>query len=97
MQPISRRAWLAGAAAILGAWPRNVSASVTNIQTVTGPVDSAALGVTLMHEHLLVDLIGASGVNRSRYNPDDVFNVALPHLRRVRDLGCETLVDCTPA
>ena len=97
MQPISRRAWLAGAAAMLGGWPRTVSTSATEVQTVTGPVDAAALGVTLMHEHLLVDFIGAAGVSRSRYNADDVFSVALPHLRKVRELGCETLVDCTPA
>jgi phosphotriesterase-related protein len=50
-----------------------------------------------MHEHLLVDFIGAARASRSRYNADEVFNVALPHLRKVRDLGCETLVDCTPA
>jgi phosphotriesterase-related protein len=97
VQPISRRAWLAGAAAILGGWPRTVSTSAAEIQTVTGPIDAAALGVTLMHEHLLVDFIGAAGVSRTRYNADDVFNVALPHLRKVRELGCETLVDCTPA
>lgn len=97
MRSISRRAWLAGAAAIVGGWSRKVPASSTEIQTVTGPIDAAVLGVTLMHEHLLVDFIGAAGVSRSRYNADDVFNVALPHLRRVRDLGCDTLVDCTPA
>ena len=97
VQPVSRRAWLAGAAALLGGLPRTVSTSATEVQTVTGPVDAAALGVTLMHEHLLVDFIGAAGVSRSRYNADDVFNVALPHLRKVRELGCETLVDCTPA
>jgi phosphotriesterase-related protein len=67
------------------------------VQTVTGAVRPEALGVTLMHEHLLVDFIGAAQVSRSRYDPDVVFEVALPHLQNVRQLGCETLVDCTPA
>jgi phosphotriesterase-related protein len=76
------------------------SASATapgHVQTVTGAVRPEALGVTLMHEHLLVDFIGAAQVSRSRYDADAVFKVALPHLQKVRQLGCETLVDCTPA
>jgi Phosphotriesterase family len=79
---------------------QRLSASATapsHVQTVTGPVRPEALGVTLMHEHLLVDFIGAAQVSRSRYDPDAVFTVALPHLQKVRQLGCETLVDCTPA
>jgi phosphotriesterase-related protein len=97
----SRRAWLAGMVALL---PRmrvqrqNAStAARSHVQTVIGAVPSEALGVTLMHEHLLVDFIGAAQVSRSRYDPDAVFKVALPHLQKARQLGCETLVDCTPA
>jgi phosphotriesterase-related protein len=69
----------------------------SDVHTVTGAVRPEALGVTLMHEHLLVDFIGAAQVSRSRYDADAVFKVALPHLQKVRQLGCETLVDCTPA
>jgi phosphotriesterase-related protein len=79
---------------------QRLSASATapsHVQTVTGPVRPEALGVTLMHEHLLVDFIGAAQVSRSRHDPDAIFTVALPHLQKVRQLGCETLVDCTPA
>jgi phosphotriesterase-related protein len=64
---------------------------------VTGPVRAESLGVTLMHEHVLVDFVGAAAVSRSRYDVDAVFNVALPHLQQVRSLGCDTLVECTPA
>lgn len=49
------------------------------------------------HEHVLVDFIGAAKISQSRYRPDEVFQVALPHLQRIRDLGCQTLVECTPA
>jgi len=67
------------------------------VQTVSGTVAPDRLGLTLMHEHVLVDFIGADRVSPARYDPDEVFKVALPHLIEVRALGCETLVDCTPA
>jgi phosphotriesterase-related protein len=67
------------------------------IHTVTGPIPAERLGVTLMHEHVLVDFIGAEQVSPSRYDPDQVFNSVLPQLRRARALGCATLVECTPA
>ncbi len=50
-----------------------------------------------MHEHVLVDFIGADKVSPTRYDPDAAFAAALPHLRQARALGCETLVECTPA
>ena len=67
------------------------------VQTVSGTLAPDRLGLTLMHEHVLVDFIGADQVGPSRYDPDEVFKIALPHLTEVRALGCETLVDCTPA
>ena len=67
------------------------------VQTVTGTVAASRLGVTLMHEHVLVDFIGADKVSRSRYDADEAFRVALPHLQQLRGFGCETLVECTPA
>jgi phosphotriesterase-related protein len=76
---------------------RTQRASAGQVETVTGPVSAASLGTTLMHEHVLVDFIGAASVRRDRYDADAVFKTALPHLERVRQLGCETLVECTPA
>jgi phosphotriesterase-related protein len=100
-ETFSRRAWLAGMAALLPMVRFRDGAASTivrgDVQTVTGAVRPEALGVTLMHEHLLVDFVGASRVSRSRYDADAVFRTALPHLQKVRELGCETLVDCTPA
>jgi phosphotriesterase-related protein len=54
------------------------------VSTVTGPLGSHRLGLTLMHEHVLVDFIGADQVSSS-------------HLAKARADGCETLVECTPA
>ena len=50
-----------------------------------------------MHEHVLVDFIGAAEVSPSRYDADVVFARALPFLRQVKALGGATLVECTPA
>jgi phosphotriesterase-related protein len=67
------------------------------IHTVTGDVPAGRLGVTLMHEHVLVDFIGADHVSPARYDRDQAFAAVLPHLKQARALGCETLVECTPA
>jgi phosphotriesterase-related protein len=67
------------------------------VPTVSGPLGAHRLGLTLMHEHLLVDFIGADRVSRSRYDPNQAFSVILPHLANARAAGCETLVECTPA
>jgi phosphotriesterase-related protein len=67
------------------------------VSTVTGPLGANRLGLTLMHEHLLVDFIGADQVSPSRYDANQAFSVILPHLAKARAAGCETLVECTPA
>ena len=65
--------------------------------TVRGKVPADSIGITLMHEHLLVDFVGAAKVSPKRYDQSEVFRVALPHLKRAAELGCRTFVDCTPA
>ncbi len=67
------------------------------IHTVRGPIDAGEMGSALVHEHVLVDFAGADKVSRSRYDADEAFRVILPHLQEVRDRGCRTLVECTPA
>jgi phosphotriesterase-related protein len=105
---ISRRAWLTGCVALVGggirsagrhgdAAPQTAGAADRRIDTVTGPISPDGLGVTLMHEHVLVDFIGASSVSPTRYDADAAFKAVLPHLRQARQLGCRTLVECTPA
>lgn len=74
--------------------PRAVAGQV---MTVNGPVDAAELGLTLAHEHLYADLRPHSEQVAEPIAPDaeDVLRVALPYLRRIRQQGCRTLVDCT--
>jgi phosphotriesterase-related protein len=67
------------------------------VWTATGPVDVAELGTTLTHEHVLVDFVGADKVGRHRYDADEAFRAALPHLQALKARGCRTLVECTPA
>jgi phosphotriesterase-related protein len=67
------------------------------VNTVLGKRSPRALGMTLMHEHVLVDFVGADKVSPQRYNAEEVFQTALPHLKALRAAGCRTLVECTPA
>jgi phosphotriesterase-related protein len=90
-------AWLSAACATRRTQDRTPRARAGRIETVTGPVAADRLGVTLMHEHILVDFIGAAQVSPSRYDANAVFDAVLPHLKQARKLGCETLVECTPA
>ena len=87
-----------GAAAACGASGAGpVGAQGPSVQTVTGPLPAGRLGLTLMHEHVLVDFVGAAQVSRTRYDAGEAFRTILPHLEQVRARGCETLVECTPA
>lgn len=102
---MNRRAFLkltsVATVAVTIEWGANLSgaeaASSGMIQTVRGPIASSKLGLTLAHEHLLVDFIGAEQVSRDRYHPDEVFRVALPHLEKAKAQGVRALFECTPA
>jgi len=82
---------------ITAAAPLAEAAPATTVETVTGRIPVSQLGVTLMHEHVMVDFIGADQVSPSRYKPSEVFEAALPKLKALRDRGCTTLMECTPA
>ncbi|WP_295120540.1 hypothetical protein [uncultured Chitinophaga sp.] len=75
----------------------SVRQTTDSVIAVNGPLRPSQLGVTLVHEHVMVDFIGAAEINSDRYKEDEVFNTVLPHLQSLRRLGCETLVECTPA
>jgi len=91
---VNRRAFLACAAA--GALTAR-SAPGSLIAAVRGPVAASQLGITLVHEHILVDFAGADQADPGRYNTGDVIRAALPKLEALRMAGCRTFVDCTPA
>ncbi len=66
------------------------------VMAVTGPIGASELGTTLIHEHILVDFVGAAKYDANRWNDDDVIRKVLPYLEEVKKAGCKTIVDCTP-
>ena len=70
---------------------------IGTIWTVLGPIKSDRMGITLPHEHVLVDFIGSEMVSQDRYDAEDAFQVILPHLQRIKQFDVQTLVECTPS
>jgi phosphotriesterase-related protein len=93
----SRRGFLAGVPVLALARPLLAARGRGRAITVRGPVEASDLGTTLVHEHVLVDFVGADKVARDRYDAEDAFRAALPHLQALRERGARTLVECTPA
>ncbi len=69
----------------------------TYVMTVSGPIAPHEMGATLTHEHVLVDFAGAEIASPERYDRQEAFEVALPHLEQIRALGFRTLIEATPA
>ncbi len=67
-----------------------------DIISVTGNIPSSKVGVSLSHEHLLVDFIGAENYSHARWNEEVAYNKILPFLKEAREAGVHTLFDCTP-
>jgi phosphotriesterase-related protein len=66
------------------------------IQTVSGTISSKRLGKTLIHEHFLVDFIGADRITPDRWNRDRVVKKVLPYLKEAQQAGIKSIFDCTP-
>jgi len=67
------------------------------IRTVLGDISLGKFGLALVHEHVICDFIGADKVSNERYDPKEVFDVMLPYLKEIRQLGVTGFADCTPA
>lgn len=91
---LSRRKFIKAGAAFLLVFKSNKS---QYINTVNGSIPVTAMGTTLIHEHFLVDFIGADKINFSRWNRDEVVEKVLPFLMEVKKHGVKTILDCTPA
>jgi phosphotriesterase-related protein len=63
------------------------------VQTVTGPIDGAELGLTRMHEHLLIDVEWIQG--RFTYDVLDDEQLAIEELLPFREAGGRSMVDLT--
>lgn len=64
--------------------------------TVAGEMRAANMGLTLVHEHFLVDFIGADKIHPSRWDVEVVAERMLPLLLEAKAKGVRTVLDCTP-
>ncbi|MGO8733578.1 MAG: phosphotriesterase [Terriglobia bacterium] len=97
---MNRRTFFRTSATAIGAIQAGLFAgadAAPEINTVLRPVSAGNLGRVLMHAHVLEDFVGADEIGPGRYDAEEVFRIVLPHLKSVRAVGCETLVECTPA
>lgn len=67
-----------------------------NIQTATGPIDTADLGFTLMHEHVWVGWPAMYQQYPELFNRDEEIERAVTRLTAAREAGVRTIVDLTP-
>jgi phosphotriesterase-related protein len=67
------------------------------VVTVNGPEPSGKLGITLEHEHVLVDFIGADSTGYFRWNRDSVIERMIPLINEIKEKGVRTFIECTPA
>ncbi len=69
---------------------------MAQVQTVLGPIDAVDLGLTLIHEHVMVDFVGADQTGPHRWDQDEVVRTMQPHLNAIAAQGVTCLVECTP-
>ena len=67
------------------------------VNTVNGKIAAGDMGMALIHEHFLVDFIGADKIKNNRWNRDEVVKKVLPYLNEAKQHGVKTIFDCTPA
>jgi predicted metal-dependent phosphotriesterase family hydrolase len=67
------------------------------VQTVLGPISPSELGMTLAHEHIMCDFIGAGETNRDRWQVEAVVKRMRSVLAQLKARGVTGFIDCTPA
>ncbi|MCL2323278.1 MAG: hypothetical protein FWC47_14395 [Oscillospiraceae bacterium] len=67
------------------------------INSVSGPLDTSELGVTLMHEHIIIlEPSLRFAYSNDWINKDDICNQFAEKIGRIKKFGFKTLVDPTP-
>lgn len=67
------------------------------IMTINGPIHADSLGITLAHEHVMVDFIGADKTDESRWDKTVVINKVAPYFMEAKQAGVKSIIECTPA
>lgn len=66
------------------------------IVTVTGEIPASKMGITLTHEHVLVNFAMIDSISPNSYNKDSVIIKVLPYFEQLKPFKVTTFVDCTP-
>lgn len=76
-----------------------IASSITTAQviTVNGAIEPGELGLALIHEHVMVDWIGADSTGYHRWNRKEIVERTLPYLKEAKKYGASSFFDCTPA
>lgn len=74
-----------------------MSSPLAKVITVNGAIIADKLGMTLPHEHVLVDFIGADKIDEKKWDKADVVNRMVPFFAEAKSAGIKTIVECTPA
>lgn len=69
---------------------------MATVQTVTGPIDSAALGRTLMHEHLAIGYPGWEAATDEPFDRAAATRVCIEHVESLQALGYSSMIDPCP-
>ena len=70
---------------------------LSQVVTVSGPIEPEEMGLALIHEHVMVDWVGADSTGYHRWNRNEVVERALPYLQELKEYGVSSFLDCTPA
>lgn len=73
------------------------SVGLAQIIAVTGAIEPEEMGLTLIHEHIMVDWIGADSTGYNRWDRNEIVERALPYLEELKEYGVTSFLDCTPA
>lgn len=97
---VSRRSFLQSSLILTGGAMLGEKTSFQNekdVMTVNGAIPATKIGISLVHEHILVDFIGAEKYDPKKWNHEAVIKRILPYLQELKQTGCNTMVECTPA
>jgi phosphotriesterase-related protein len=97
---VSRRSFLQSSLILTGGAMLGEKPDFQNekdVMTVNGPIPATQIGTSLIHEHILVDFIGAEKYDPKKWDHDEVIKKVLPYLHELKQTGCNTMVECTPA
>ena len=75
----------------------SVSVDDLKINTVISSIPCSDMGITLIHEHFLVDFIGAEQTGFHRWDREKVIEKVLPYLNGLKKYNVNTIFECTPA